>query len=258
MKNVNLKTPSFKILSSREYFTLIELLIVIGIIAILASMLLPALSNAKEKARLINCASNIRQMGLATMEYVYDYNGFFFPNKTADKPNGQQAQYWLLADYLNIDNSKFETKEWAYGSSVYWCPSATISERTRLKADGSFKQYMFTLYGYSKGIIIDSGVKPPMNILVFSKPERTVLFYEYRLLQESEGGYWGGNPPYNDSPLNSSWEQWVITKPAHRSPCLNNFVFMDGHVEGIKTRASRKNYDETQTGFKDAGMRWTP
>jgi prepilin-type processing-associated H-X9-DG protein len=221
-------------------------------------MLLPSLSLAREKSRQILCVSNMRQMGLATMEYVYDSNGFFMPTATVDKPYGGQAQYWLLADYLNIDSSKFSTKDWAYGSSVYWCPSATISERTRLKADGSFHLYMFTLYGYSKGITIDTGVKPPRNILAFSKPVKTALFYEYRLLQPNEGGYWEASPPYNDYALNSTWEQWVINKPAHRNPCLNNFAFMDGHVEGIKTRLSRKNYDETQTGFKDADMRWTP
>ena len=83
--------------NKRKSFTLIELLIVIAIIAILAAMLLPALNKARDKGRTISCTNNLKQQGLAVIQYCDS-------NKDITFPSGMQAGvmqnlYWHATLY---------------------------------------------------------------------------------------------------------------------------------------------------------------
>lgn len=110
-------------MKKRFEFTLIELLITIAIIAILAGMLLPALNNARDKARAISCQNNLKTLGIALNQYTLNFNDYLIPyyNVPGVAPDSSKySPFWVgvLCELPDPLTAKAKTRRSSYG--VMW------------------------------------------------------------------------------------------------------------------------------------------
>ena len=129
MLNSSIKqlTPKKKREMKSSKFTLIELLVVIAIIAIIASMLLPALNKARDKAKSISCKSNLKQLTVCLPLYCSDYNDWL-PTICKDGGNNVEPYHWyynpVLMKYLGA-NSDTAWSNPLPKMAIRFCPSET-------------------------------------------------------------------------------------------------------------------------------------
>ena len=141
------KVNALKIFSPGKYFTLIELLIVIAIIAILSAMLLPALGQARKAAKASICINNLKQIGYATGNYIEDYNTYYPPYSMGA---GISFVDLLSSPYLGANFTDAQMTRGAWNKtdikqapgviSMWQCPLDDIDEtKTTESARGSTK-----------------------------------------------------------------------------------------------------------------------
>lgn len=212
-------------------FTLIELLVVIAIIAILAAILFPVFAKAREKARQSSCNANVKQLTLAALQYVQDYD-----ETMPVHVSGSALLPTLLQPYLK-------------SGQILSCPS-----RPDISYSGAINDSTVA-YGYnywmSRYYYADA------TLAAISKPAETLLFAETGGVDTQSVGYYLCYPSYYGAVANRTQATYGFDVPTAAARLTDrhneglNIGFVDGHVKWQK-----RTVLEDDTGNTTASKYW--
>ena len=227
-------------------FTLVELLVVIGVIAVLVALLMPVLSRARENARRIACASNFRQIGLITAMYHNDHKLFFPPVYLDGRitPNWRHNAGTDLIPYAGEPNNP--------KPRIFVCPSA--EERDPLYGDGdpagpfggpyeyyggrfsmNWNQHLMALGPDWAPQYFWAGLGQGMRVTQVRHPTKTIWSTEgWGRFDGFYGPYFMAWYRHGGGPEDLGGYAWSDARSEGRSSVVGvNALFVDGHVEWL-------------------------
>ncbi len=225
--------------STLKAFTLIELLVVIAIIAILAAILFPVFGRARENARRSSCQSNMKQMGLAMIQYTQDYDEAY-SRTSASLGKGQPGGVW----YSGAPDLWFWPQilyPYHKSTQVFVCPSSKIGYPANVNGT-VFDGPAYGSYAYNSVFGEDSATGNPVKQSQIASISGLIMF--------TEGGLWNTNF-YYARPANANEYRYLpgagdgnsstVPDPAAgdfksgRHFAGVNVCFADGHVKWVRS-----------------------
>jgi prepilin-type N-terminal cleavage/methylation domain-containing protein len=221
--------------SRRRAFTLVELLVVIAIIAILAAMLLPALSRSKGGATKISCINNLRQLDLSLLMYADENQGCFPPRPRCNMWCSRLYDGYKDVRILICPNDKPDPATWG-GSDTNHYP---VDAAPRSYIYNGWNDYMqsklgtadFALYmnGYLPGAVIKATAIPhPSDTVVFGEKMNKSWHYHMDLVEVEPGGGVGNDLYELDRSRHSG------TGAENSGGGGSDYAFADGSVRFVK------------------------
>jgi len=261
----------------RSGFTLIELLVVIAVIAVLISILVPALRAARQQAKAVACGSNLKQLSLALTAYEQE-NGTF--------PHGFDDHGMVTPPGGYVGNAVYDRRGWWWfhflvgtlgenfdEGTISWCPSRSV------KDPGLKKNVLCGNYGVNRSICKDPEDTGEIGGDFFGAPlSLNQIRHSARTLLITDSGYslisWLGATnapgPFFDNPMREGAFYvpglWInkerIILPGHEQDAIDgrhpnksiNVGFADGHISRVK--ADALFVEETDGGYSNLSPLW--
>lgn len=271
--------------SSRRGFTLVELLVVIGIIALLISILLPSLSMAQEQARTIKCLSNMKQLGIAFNAYTSETRGYVCPPDVHNSAGaaGSISDFWstILVAMGYLKYPPATTGGPPDGDNVFRCPAGNMETKSGLAADTipASRTDVNGAMGQLQQSSSTGGIQPGLNIYNWYAINATSTGYKWSPFRRC--GTDNQTSSSTQDVVNTAERTSRIRNPTdivmlfdgvflnvqamnanrlnarHNKQKYTNILFADGHAESFRTADLPGGVGDANNGQGSAGATQT-